>query len=82
LTDLADTINVSWSTAHARLQRLRKTTSSPDSRPRSIRKRWASGRGDRLRRHRTTRLARLRTELASIPGVEYLAMCVGRFDSC
>ena len=81
LTDLAEAISVSRSTAHARLQRLRDEkvitgfTATIDP--------HAVGLGvaalvfiDIEQRDWRT----LRAELAAIPGVEYLAMCAGRFD--
>jgi DNA-binding Lrp family transcriptional regulator len=81
LTDLAEKVNVSRSTAHARLQRLRdekvitgfNTTIDPQ----------ALGLGVAalvfidIEQHDWRGL---RAELAAIPGVEYLAMCAGRFD--
>jgi DNA-binding Lrp family transcriptional regulator len=81
LTDLAERVNVSRSTAHARLQRLRDDniitgfTASIDMQ--------AVGLGVvaavfiDIEQHdwRT-----LRAKLVAIPGVEYLAMCAGRFD--
>ncbi|MEY2581161.1 MAG: hypothetical protein QOE09_1010 [Ilumatobacteraceae bacterium] len=81
LTDLAEKVNVSRSTAHTRLQRLRDekvitgftTTIDPQ----------ALGLGVAalvfidIEQHDWRGL---RAELAAIPGVEYLAMCAGRFD--
>lgn len=81
LTDLAQQINVSRSTAHTRLQRLRDEkvitgfTATVDAQ--------AIGLGVAalvfidIEQHDWRAL---RTELAAIPGVEYLAMCAGRFD--
>ena len=81
LTDLAETINVSRSTAHARLQRLRDEkvitgfTATVD--PQALGLGVAALVFIDIEQHdwRT-----LRAELAAIPGVEYLAMCAGRFD--
>ena len=81
LTDLADTVNVSRSTAHARLQRLRDDniitgfTATVD--PQAIGLGVAAIVFIDIEQHdwRT-----LRAELAAIPGVEYLAMCAGQFD--
>lgn len=81
LTDLAEKINVSRSTAHARLQRLRDEnvitgfTATID--PHAVGLGVAALVFIDIEQHdwRT-----LRTELAEIPGVEYLAMCAGRFD--
>jgi DNA-binding Lrp family transcriptional regulator len=81
LTDLADAINVSRSTAHTRLQRLRDDgiitgfTATID--PQALGLGVAALVFIDIEQHdwRT-----LRTELAAIPGVEYLAMCAGRFD--
>ena len=81
LTDLADQINVSRSTAHTRLQRLRDEkvitgfTATVD--PHAMGLGVAALVFIDIEQHdwRT-----LRTELAAIPGVEYLAMCAGRFD--
>ena len=81
LTDLAETINVSRSTAHTRLQRLRDTnvitsfTATVD--PHALGLGVAALVFIDIEQHdwRT-----LRAELAAIPGVEYLAMCAGRFD--
>lgn len=81
LTDLADQINVSRSTAHTRLQRLRDEnvitgfTATVD--PHALGLGVAALVFIDIEQHdwRT-----LRTELAAIPGVEYLAMCAGRFD--
>ncbi len=81
LTDLAEKINVSRSTAHARLQRLRDEnvitgfTATID--PHAVGLGVAALVFIDIEQHdwRT-----LRTELAAIPGVEYLAMCAGRFD--
>lgn len=81
LTDLAEKINVSRSTAHARLQRLRDEqvitgfTATVD--PHAVGLGVAALVFIDIEQHdwRT-----LRTELAAIPGVEYLAMCAGRFD--
>ena len=81
LTDLAERISVSRSTAHARLQRLRDEnvitgfTATID--PQAVGLGVAALVFIDIEQHdwRT-----LRTELAAIPGVEYLAMCAGRFD--
>ena len=81
LTDLADNVNVSRSTAHTRLQRLRDDnvitgfTATVD--PQAVGLGVAALVFIDIEQHdwRT-----LRTELAAIPGVEYLAMCAGRFD--
>ena len=81
LTDLAEQINVSRSTAHARLQRLRDErvitgfTATID--PQAIGLGVAALVFIDIDQHdwRT-----LRSQLAAIPGVEYLAMCTGRFD--
>jgi DNA-binding Lrp family transcriptional regulator len=81
LTDLAQQINVSRSTAYARLQRLREEgvitgfTASID--PQALGLGVAALVFIDIEQHdwRT-----LRSELAAIPGVEYLAMCAGRFD--
>ena len=81
LTDLAEKINVSRSTAYARLQRLRDEgvitgfTASID--PQALGLGVAALVFIDIEQHdwRT-----LRSELAAIPGVEYLAMCAGRFD--
>jgi DNA-binding Lrp family transcriptional regulator len=81
LTDLAEAINVSRSTAHARLQRLRDEnvitgfTATID--PHAVGLAVAALVFINIEQHdwRT-----LRAELADIPGVEYLAMCTGRFD--
>lgn len=81
LTDLAEQVNVSRSTAHARLQRLRDEnvitgfTASVDMQ--SIGLGVAAVVFVDIEQHdwRT-----LRAQLVAIPGVEYLAMCAGRFD--
>ena len=81
LTDLADAINVSRSTAHTRLQRLRDDgiitgfTATID--PNAVGLGVAALVFIDIEQHdwRT-----LRTALGAIPGVEYLAMCAGRFD--
>jgi DNA-binding Lrp family transcriptional regulator len=81
LTDLAEKINVSRSTAHTRLQRLRADnvitgfTATVD--PLALGLGVAALVFIDIEQHdwRT-----LRAELAAIPGVEYLAMCAGRFD--
>jgi DNA-binding Lrp family transcriptional regulator len=81
LTDLAETVNVSRSTAHTRMQRLRDSgvitgfTVSVD--PQAVGLAVAAAVFIDIEQHdwRT-----LRAELAAIPGVEYLAMCAGRFD--
>ena len=81
LTDLAEAISVSRSTAHARLQRLRDEnvitgfTATID--PQAVGLGVAALVFIDIEQHdwRT-----LRADLAAIPGVEYLAMCAGRFD--
>jgi DNA-binding Lrp family transcriptional regulator len=81
LTELAEKINVSRSTAHARLQRLRDEnvitgfTATVD--PQALGLGVAALVFIDIEQHdwRT-----LRADLAAIPGVEYLAMCAGRFD--
>lgn len=81
LTDLADTINVSRSTAYARLQRLRDDhvitgfTTTVD--PHALGLGVAAMVFIDIEQHDWRAL---RAELAAIPGVEYLAMCAGRFD--
>jgi len=81
LTDLADRINVSRSTAFTRLQRLRDEkvitgfTTSVD--PQAVGLGVAALVFVDIEQHDWRGL---RTELAAIPGVEYLAMCAGRFD--
>ncbi len=81
LTDLAERISVSRSTAHTRLQRLRDEnvitgfTATVD--PQAVGLGVAALVFIDIEQHdwRT-----LRAELAAIPGIEYLAMCAGRFD--
>ena len=81
LTDLAEKINVSRSTAHTRLQRLRDErvitgfTATID--PQAVGLGVAALVFIDIEQHdwRT-----LRAALLAIPGVEYLAMCAGRFD--
>jgi DNA-binding Lrp family transcriptional regulator len=81
LTELAEKINVSRSTAHTRMQRLRDDnvitgfTATVD--PQALGLGVAALVFIDIEQHdwRT-----LRAELAAIPGVEYLAMCAGRFD--
>lgn len=81
LTDLAEKINVSRSTAHTRLQRLRDenviTGFTATVNPHALGLGVAALVFIDIEQHdwRT-----LRAELAAIPGVEYLAMCAGRFD--
>jgi DNA-binding Lrp family transcriptional regulator len=81
LTDLAEKINVSRSTAHTRLQRLRDenviTGFTASVNPHALGLGVAALVFVDIEQHdwRT-----VRTELAAIPGVEYLAMCAGRFD--
>jgi DNA-binding Lrp family transcriptional regulator len=81
LTDLADRINVSRSTAHTRLQRLRDEnvitgfTATID--PQAVGLGVAALVFIDIEQHDWRSL---RTEMAAIPGVEYLAMCAGRFD--
>src|SRR6059058_2656753 len=78
LTDLAERINVSRSTAYTRLQRLREEhvitgfTASID--PQSLGLGVAALVFVDIEQHDWRSL---RTELAAIPGVEYLAMCAG-----
>ena len=81
LTDLAEKVNVSRSTAHTRLQRLRDEkvitgfTATID--PQALGLGVAALVFIDIEQHDWRGL---RAELASIPGVEYLAMCAGRFD--
>lgn len=81
LTDLAETVNVSRSTAHARLQRLRDDnvitgfTAIVD--PQAIGLGVAAIVFIDIEQHDWRAL---RAELAAVPGVEYLAMCAGQFD--
>jgi DNA-binding Lrp family transcriptional regulator len=81
LTDLAEAINVSRSTAHTRLQRLRDEnvitgfTATVD--PVALGLGVAAAVFVDIEQHDWRAL---RAELAAIPGVEYLAMCAGRFD--
>jgi DNA-binding Lrp family transcriptional regulator len=81
LTDLAERINVSRSTAHTRLQRLRDDqvitgfTATVD--PLALGLGVAALVFIDIEQHDWRTLS---TELAAIPGVEYLAMCAGRFD--
>jgi DNA-binding Lrp family transcriptional regulator len=81
LTDLAEQINVSRSTAYARLQRLREErvitgfTASID--PQALGLGVAALVFIDIEQHDWRSL---RSELAAISGVEYLAMCAGRFD--
>ncbi|MEP7201559.1 MAG: Lrp/AsnC family transcriptional regulator [Ilumatobacteraceae bacterium] len=81
LTDLAEAINVSRSTAHTRLQRLRDDkvitgfTATVD--PLALGLGVAALVFIDIEQHDWRTLS---TELAAIPGVEYLAMCAGRFD--
>src|SRR4051812_2469164 len=81
LTELAERINVSRSTAYTRLQRLRDEhvitgfTVSID--PQALGLGVAALVFVDIEQHDWRSL---RTELAAIPGVEYLAMCAGRFD--
>ena len=81
LTDLAEATSVSRSTAHARLQRLRDEhvitgfTATID--PRAVGLGVAAAVFIDIEQHDWRAL---RAELAAIPGVEYLAMCAGRFD--
>ncbi|HZX56369.1 MAG TPA: Lrp/AsnC family transcriptional regulator, partial [Ilumatobacteraceae bacterium] len=81
LTDLADRINVSRSTAYTRLQRLRDehviTGFSASIDPQALGLGVAALVFIDIEQHDWRSL---RTELAAIPGVEYLAMCAGRFD--
>jgi DNA-binding Lrp family transcriptional regulator len=81
LTDLAEQVNVSRSTAHTRLQRLRDErvitgfTATVD--PIALGLGVAALVFIDIEQHDWRSL---RTDLAAIPGVEYLAMCAGRFD--
>jgi DNA-binding Lrp family transcriptional regulator len=81
LTDLAESINVSRSTAHTRLQRLRDDnvitgfTATVD--PQAVGLGVAALVFVDIEQHDWRTLS---TELAAIPGVEYLAMCAGKFD--
>lgn len=81
LTDLAESINVSRSTAHTRLQRLRDDnvitgfTATVD--PLALGLGVAALVFVDIEQHDWRTLS---TDLAAIPGVEYLAMCAGRFD--
>ena len=81
LTDLAERVNVSRSTAHTRLQRLRDEkvitgfTATID--PQALGLGVAALVFIDIEQHDWRGL---RAELAAIPGVEYLAMCAGRFD--
>jgi len=81
LTDLAESINVSRSTAHTRLQRLRDDnvitgfTATVD--PLALGLGVAALVFIDIEQHDWRTLS---TELAAIAGVEYLAMCAGRFD--
>ena len=81
LTDLAAQVNVSRSTAHTRLQRLRDEriitgfTATVD--PIALGLGVAALVFIDIEQHDWRSL---RTDLAAIPGVEYLAMCAGRFD--
>lgn len=81
LTDLAERVNVSRSTAHARLQRLRDehviTGFTARIDPLAIGLGVAAAVFVDIEQHDWRAL---RAELAAIPGVEYLAMCAGRFD--
>lgn len=81
LTDLADQVNVSRSTVHARMQRLRDDgvisgfTATVD--PAVLGLGVAALVFLDVEQHDWRAL---RDELAALPGVEYLAMCAGRFD--
>lgn len=81
LTDLADRVNVSRSTVHARFQRLRDEavitgfTATVD--PAAIGLGVAALVFLDIDQHDWRSL---RSELMAIDGVEYLAMCAGRFD--
>lgn len=81
LTDLAEAINVSRSTAHSRLQRLRDehviTGFAATVDPVALGFKVAAAVFIDIEQHDWRAL---RAELAAIPGVEYLAMCAGRFD--
>jgi len=81
LTDLAEQVNVSRSTVHARMQRLRDDgvisgfTATVD--PAVLGFGVAALVFLDVEQHDWRAL---RDELAALPGVEYLAMCAGRFD--
>jgi len=81
LTDLADRVNVSRSTVHARMQRLRDDevisgfTATVD--PAVLGFGVAALVFLDVEQHDWRSL---RDELMELPGVEYLAMCAGRFD--
>ena len=81
LTDLAEAVNVSRSTAHARMQRLRDddviTGFTATINPQALGLGVAAAVFIDIEQHDWRAL---RAELAAIPGVEYLAMCAGRFD--
>ena len=81
LTDLATAVSVSRSTAHARLQRLLDdkviTGFSASVDPRAIGLGVAAIVFVDIEQHDWRSL---RAEVAAVPGVEYLAMCAGRFD--
>src|ERR1700741_1970611 len=81
LTDLAERTNVSRSTAHTRLQRLRDeniiTGFKATIEPLAVGLGVAAAVFVDIEQHDWRAL---RAELAAIPGVEYLAMCAGRFD--
>jgi DNA-binding Lrp family transcriptional regulator len=81
LTDLADAVNLSRSTAHARVQRLREdgviTGFTAQVDPAAIGLGVAALVFIGIDQHDWRAL---RDTLLAVPGVEYLAMCAGRFD--
>lgn len=81
LTDLAEQVNVSRSTVHARVQRLRDdgviTGFSATVEPGAIGLGVAALVFIDIDQHDWRNL---RDRLMAVPGVEYLAMCAGRFD--
>jgi DNA-binding Lrp family transcriptional regulator len=81
LTDLANAVSVSRSTAHARLQRLLDdkviTGFSASVDPQAVGMGVAAIVFVDIEQHDWRGL---RAGLAAVPGVEYLAMCAGRFD--
>jgi len=81
LTDLAEQVNVSRSTVHARMQRLRDdgviSGFSATVDPAVLGFGVAALVFLDVEQHDWRAL---RDELAALPGVEYLAMCAGRFD--
>jgi DNA-binding Lrp family transcriptional regulator len=81
LTDLATAVSISRSTAHARLQRLLDdnviTGFSATIDPQAVGLGVAAMVFIDIEQHDWRAL---RAEMAAVPGVEYLAMCAGRFD--